>query len=155
MAIKNFIRALENHSTRVGIIVGLVAIVFVATVSNLQSCNTYCWYRLAMFGRSSAARVVAIDRRDHNTCRFEYTVNSRQYLSSEQGCHFNVGERITIHYLPDEPSIGTSADPLSELVQMIIFPLIAGLISGSAFAAQLRRSRRRLANRSEKHTHSK
>jgi len=124
-----------------GLLVGCGSLLFVAIVFNIQSHGWIAWYQLAAHGRLREATVSKTDPQDHNTCFFEYVVDSIKYRSSDQGCEFEVGQRVTVTYLPTEPSFATTASPAAHLASSIGLPFVLCALAGIGTAQRVRRQR--------------
>ena len=126
---------------RAGIASSFIAFLTVAAVLNSQRYGWYSWYRLAMSGHTTEAVVVEKRPHSHRLCLFDYTVESVKYKASDQACRFDVGERVTVTFLPEDPSFATTASPWKHLLVSILGPLSFCILPGIGVAALLRRRR--------------
>jgi hypothetical protein len=100
---------------------------------NLQDHGWLDWYRITEKGARTPAIVTGRNRAVHDSCRFEFHVESRTYSGSQPGCGLEVGMTAEVVYLPDDPSFATLRPPGSELLVRLIGPLalagFAGIVS--------------------------
>ena len=101
--------------TAVGFFYGLFIFTFVAIVMNSQRYGWAEWYQLVVSGQKAQAVITKLSP-IHDTCYFEYTVNSKQYKGADEGCNAEIGQIKTITFLPSDPTFGTSASPIEVLL---------------------------------------
>ena len=126
---------------RGGLIVGLIVFAFFAAVINSQPRGWASWLNLAMSGERAEAIITKRQPENHQTCYFEYKVESVVYEGADQGCHFEVGNRVEITYLPRDPSFSTTDSPSKNLMFLVVAPLALAMIG--AFSTAFRLSRRK------------
>ena len=132
-----------NRAT-IGVLYGLGAFVFFAGMMNLTMHGWLAWYRLFKHGHETAGTITAVDAANHSSCTFKYVVASQEFQGSDQGCHFAVGEVVSITYSPDRPSFATTVSPGEELAVQVIgavgMSIFAGLVA--SFRASTQRGNR-------------
>jgi hypothetical protein len=100
-----------------------------------QSIPTY--QRLYKRGMSADAIVTGYEPANHRTVHYKFVVNGREYFGWHWGRPANIGDRIPITYLPEQPTVScpdsakawldnelTSAG----LAVLVMSPFIVGVI---------------------------
>jgi hypothetical protein len=112
---------------------GLCAFTFYAVVMNVAMHGWLAWYRLAVNGRETQARITRRQPENHQTCHFEYKIGSETYQGSDEGCSFEVGSIVPVTYSPTNPAFATTWSPqaelLTELLGAILMASVAGVIA--------------------------
>jgi hypothetical protein len=130
--------------TRTGLLVAGIAFTFFAIVINIQPHGWLAWYRLSCSGQETQATIVRRQPEIHQTCFFQYAVNSHKYEGSDQGCHSQVGETLSVTYLPANPTFATLASPREQLAFLVFAPLFLSALAG-VFGAWRTKARLRTA----------
>jgi hypothetical protein len=133
--------------SRIGLLYGAGAFVFFAAVMNTVMPGWVAWYQLTTHGEHTDARVTRFDLPNHATCYFEYTIGSRRYEGSDQGCHSRVGDVVAITYVPTQPTFVTIASPKEQLFSQMFGAIALSTFAGISAAFQARRRLRRRATR--------
>ncbi len=121
----------------------LIAVLFsAAIVVGVGSINCPMLWRLAHGAAATAGRITAIDRSNHNTVRYEFTVDGRRQNGAQQGYSqagsAKIGESIRIYYLPNDPSVSLADQPSDELQNEIITVGLAAILFPALLVAGLR-----------------
>jgi uncharacterized protein DUF3592 len=91
--------------------------------------------RLNRVGEVVRGKVIETYPTNHNTCKYRF-VAGRSFDGTGTGCgSASIGEAITVHFDPGDPSHSTNVDPdrgfVNDLVPFVLalvgFPLIAAL----------------------------
>jgi hypothetical protein len=126
-----------------GLFVAFITFAFPSIVINTQQPHGWIdWYRLATLGQEAQGRITRVQPEIHNTCYFDYSVNTIQYEGTDQGCNSQIGQLVTIKYLPTEPSFATTSSPIEELTFIVIGPLALSIFGGVGTAWSFSRRRR-------------
>ena len=129
--------------SRAGFLVAGIVFTFFAVTMNIQPHGWIAWYNLSNSGRTTLATVTRLQPEIHQTCYFKYMVNSQWYEGSDQGCHSQVGETVSVTYLPDEPTFATLASPKEEFALQLFAPLFLSTVGGVLSAWQAKRRLRK------------
>lgn len=143
MQIRDSVRNFTSRPALYGLFVAFVTMTFVSIAFNLPEHGWLSWYHLAVSSQEVHGRITGRQPKDHQTCYFEYTVNSVKYEGADEGCHFEVGELVTLKYLPADPSLATTASPVEQFVLMAIVPIALAIFGGfgAAWQAYRRKSK--------------
>jgi len=118
---------------KAGLFAAFITFALFVIVINIQARGWVYWYRLAAGGKPAPATIVSRNPVTHNTCGFEFIIDSHTYRGSEQGCGLEVGQSAQAVYLPDQPSVATLRSPTSVLLlrvgAAIVLALLAGVLS--------------------------
>jgi hypothetical protein len=129
---------------RQGLYAAGVALAFFLIAANVVSRHgAIAWYRMAHFGQPVEATITRREPQDHARCFFTYTVASRQYEESDTECNSEVGQVISVRYLPTDPSFVTLQSPNDNLAFITIAPVLMSAVAG-IFAALRAKSRLRV-----------
>jgi len=124
---------MSGTPTKAGLLAAFITFTFFVIVMNIQARGWAYWYRLAAAGKQAPATIVSHNPVTHNTCGFEYIIDSHTYLGSERGCGLTVGQNAQAVYLPTEPSSATLRSPKSVLLLRVgatlVLAVLAGLLS--------------------------
>jgi hypothetical protein len=107
-----------------------VAFTFFAVAINSQPHGWFAWYSLWRSGQETQATVTRRLPERHQTCFFKYTVNAKEYESSDQMCQSQVGEKVSVTYLPADPTFVTLASPKGEFALLVLAPLFVSALAG-------------------------
>ena len=127
----NFVlQTVGSKPLRFGLLVGILVFGFCIAVFNTAQPSLAQWYRLVVSGKEISAVVTRKSLELHRTCYFEYEVNQLKYQGADQGCGFEVGQKVTLKYLPSDPSFATSTSPIGELaflsLGLFMIPIFGG-----------------------------
>jgi hypothetical protein len=125
---------LGGTPTVAGCFAAAIAFGFFAVVMNAQHHGWLSWYQLAVSGKTATAVITGRRRETHDTCAFEYRVDSRRYSGSEAGCNLDVGQSATAVYLPARPSFASLRSPAAELFFQLGAAVIVALLAGALAA---------------------
>ena len=142
MEMSNIVSIVKTAPLRAGLFVALFAFAFSSTVINIQPHGWVDWYRLATLGQETQGKITRRQPEIHQTCYFEYIVNSIQYEGADQGCHSDVGQFVTIKYLPEDPSFSTASSPVEQLTVMVLGPFALSAFGGMGTAWSVSRRQR-------------
>jgi hypothetical protein len=142
MEMSNTVSIIKTAPLRAGLFVALSAFAFSSTIINIQPRGWASWYRLAVYGQEAQGRVMRRQSDNHQTCYFEYVVNSKPYESADQGCHSDVGQFVVIKYLPSDPSFSTASSPVEQLILMVLGPIALSAFGGAMTAWSISRRQR-------------
>jgi hypothetical protein len=92
-------------------------------------------YRLVRKAIQTQAVVTSRELQNHNLAHYEFEANGKRYTGAGQG-DGEVGQTVTVFYLPDDPSFSTLKHPGEDLGFMIIAPLLLSTIAGFLFQAR-------------------
>lgn len=122
------------------------ALTFYWTVATLGAGFPWVRHcRLALRSAQTEAVITATEPANHNAAAYEFEVEGRRYRSSGQGIGpVEIGDKVTVFYLPDDPTFSTTKSPSEDLAFMIVGPLLM-----SAFAGFVMRARVGKASRSK------
>jgi hypothetical protein len=119
--------------TKAGLFAAFITFAFFVIVMNIQARGWAYWYRLATGGKQAPATIISHNPVTHNTCGFEFSIDSHIYRGSERGCGLMVGQSAQAVYLPSEPSSATLRSPKSVLLlrmgATVVLAVLAGLLS--------------------------
>jgi hypothetical protein len=115
---------------RAGVMVSFLAFAFFSIAVNAQSRGWDSWYLLASHGREARATVTRTQPESHQTCYFFFSVDAKRYEGADQGCSAEVGQSLTIRYLPTDPSFATSSSPIGQLAFLVFGPLVLSVLGG-------------------------
>jgi len=121
----------------------VAAFVFYAGAMNTMLHGWVAWYRLTRDGQQTQATVTRRQPEIHQTCHFEFSVGTRNYQGSDQGCHAQIGDVVQITYSPTDPSFATTASPKEELLGQILGALGMSCLAGVIVAWRMRSRQRR------------
>lgn len=128
---------------RQGLYAAGAALAFFLIGANVVSRHgAIAWYRMVHFGQPVEAMITRREPHDHARCFFKYSVASRYYEASDTECHSEVGQVISVRYLPTDPSFVTLQSPNDNLAFVTIAPVLMSGVAG-LFAALRARSRLR------------
>jgi len=131
--------------SRAGLLNAAIVFAFFPVVMNIQAHGWLALYRLSVSGQKTEAIVTRRQPEIHQTCYFEYTVNSLKYEGSEGGCHSEVGQAVEVTYLPSEPSFVTLKSPKGEFTFQVFAAAFMSAFAGIVGAwRERRRSRKEL-----------
>ncbi len=134
---------------RTGILMAVVVFTFFTIAINSQHHGWFAWYHLSQLGQKTQAVVTRRQPEIHQTCFFKYTVGSREYEGSDQGCGSQVGRTVLVTYLPADPSFATIASPTEQFAFLVVTPFLMSALAGAVGAW---RSKARLARRPHEHS---
>ncbi len=117
-----------------GLLVATVVFLFFSIAINIQAHGWVSWYRLAVHGQEVQGAITGRRPEIHRKCYFEYTVKSHRYQGADEGCHSEVGQLVTIRYLPAEPSFATTSSPTEQLAFLLLAPLALSVFAGAMTA---------------------
>jgi len=103
-------------------------------------------YQLAAHGKRVTATITHIDRSDHNSCSYTFTVGERAYSRTAYGCadSRNPGDLIAITYLPSDPNSNvTGSASLRDLTPLFELPALLATVAAIGVGGNVARSRRR------------
>lgn len=107
--------------------VGLWIFVFLFFVltTNLFGQSWFSLLRLAQHGRTVTASVSVAHTSNHDGCEFTFTAGGRTFHGSRESCgDREVGDALTITYLPSDPTVHSGYSPASHLVTAVAFALL-------------------------------
>ena len=125
-----------------GCAMALITLIFFSVAINSQDHGWLPWYRLSRTGQETRAMVARVRPEVHSKCFFTYPVNSREYETSDSGCHAQVGAAVSVTYLPADPSFATLKPPMEQLFSMVFGPLLLSALAGIAGVWQANRRQR-------------
>jgi hypothetical protein len=121
---------------------------FAATLTFFWGAATFGggfdWVRHCRLARSSATAEAVVTRTEpgnHCAAFYEFQVAGQRYQNFGSDCGAGVGDKLRVHYLPDDPSFSTLKSPGSDLVFMIGAPLALSVVAGFVVVARLRKRR--------------
>jgi len=123
----------------------VLAFTILALYFNLTQHGWIAWYRLHSDGRTTAATITQLNPTNHNGCRYAYSVASRSYTHSEEGCADDhlLGDVISVTYSPSDPAFATVDDPLDRLRTALIVNLLVPTAAAIGIAGIVLQSRRK------------
>jgi hypothetical protein len=125
---------------------GFSLLFFLVAFNAVANHGMIDWFRTSRFGQQANAVVSRTERQNHATCYFTYTIASRQYESSDSECDTNIGQVITVMYLPSDPAFATVQSPQSNLAFVTFVPF--GMSALAGILAAIRTGRRNSSNAS-------
>ncbi|MGO4711463.1 DUF3592 domain-containing protein [Bradyrhizobium sp. 2TAF24] len=129
--------------SRAGLLMAIFMLLFTSTIINVQPYGWLSWYRLAVSGQKTLGQIVELRPHLHRTCYFQFSVDSKSYLSSDQGCRFQVGDRVVVNYLPSSPAFSTVSSPVRQVISLVLGPIVMSIVAGVMTGLWIRRLRRR------------
>jgi hypothetical protein len=96
--------------------------------------NIKMYYSLMNSNDSADAEVLEVYPGSHDTCKYHFSVGSRQFNNTGNSCgHISVGSKLIVYYSPSNPEVSTTNIPragfmneiISYLLALIILPLFA------------------------------
>lgn len=121
---------MTNPSSRTGLLMSGIAFTFFAVTINSQPHGWLAWYSLWRSGQETQATITQRQPEFHQTCFFKYTVNAHDYEGSDQRCQAQVGQVVSITYLPADPTFVTLASPREEFALLVFAPLLLSALAG-------------------------
>jgi hypothetical protein len=124
------------------IIAGLAVFAFSAGAMNAATRGWFAWYRLSREGQQTQGTIIRREPGNHHTCYFEFHLGPNEYEGSDQGCHLQIGEAVSITYSPREPSFATTASPAGVLTEQVLGAVAIACLTGLGIGWRLSRQRR-------------
>jgi hypothetical protein len=96
-------------------------------------------HRMAHNGGRAIATVTSVDRANHNSCTFHYTVNAQGYSSTDScAVPASPGGQIEVTYALEDPSLVTTGNPGDELQSdlIVLFIGAAGFAIGLTYSVR-------------------
>jgi hypothetical protein len=97
-------------------------------------------YRLLRHAVHTDGIVTAREPKNHNAAHYEFEESGKRYRSVGQGGG-RVGEKVTVYYLPDDPSFSRIVRPGDDLTFMVLAPIVLSTLAG--FIVMLRSGKKR------------
>lgn len=86
-------------------------------------------FRLLRHAAQAEAVITSREPENHDLSHYEFNANGKRYVGAGPGGG-EVGEAVTVFYLPDDPTFSTMKQPGADLGFMILAPLILSTLSG-------------------------
>jgi|GEM_PF-3381110 len=87
-------------------------------------------WRLARTSLETQAVVTRLEPHNHCAAYYEFEVTGRKYQGFGSDCSAHVGDKLRVHYLPEDPIYSTLKEPGFDLVFMIVAPLVLSVVAG-------------------------
>lgn len=93
----------------------------------------YRLYRLDRHHSKTTGIIVCVDSTNHNRARFTYQVQGAEFEGFEIMSHRKSGERVSVYYLPSEPSVAVLVQPGPALREAVAGAIaLGGIALGAA-----------------------
>jgi|SRR5271156_2299826 len=122
----------------------LIVIAFIGIVGGSYVAPQLIYlHNLAKSNRVTHGEIIETYPQMHSTCKYRYVVDTRTYEQTGRSCgNDNVGQQITVYFLPADPSKSVNNDPASMFADDVI-PFVAAFVLFSIFAAMVAYGRAR------------
>ena len=79
------------------------------------------YYELSNFNRVATGEIVEVFPKMHNTCKYRYVVENREYTQTGSSCGYSpIGKKINVYFSPSDFQEAVNEDPKSLLSNEII-----------------------------------
>jgi hypothetical protein len=115
---------------KIGILAFTTAFLFCTVTMNTQQHGWLAWYKLSRYGEKVNAIIVDRQPELHQSCKFQYIINSKIHEMEEGGCEVAIGQILQITYLPSDPSFATNKSAEKELITQVLATLLVSIVVG-------------------------
>jgi len=109
---------------------GVSAFAFFSIAMNTTQPGWLNWYRMAHAGVMTQAVVTSVHPEVHRSCTLRYSVDGASFETLASGCSdAAIGTSISLRYLPENPSFGTTQSPEAELLFQIFAAFLMSVLA--------------------------